>query len=146
VILIAAGANFYASLPSRQSRLKRYLGIRLVRFVNATLGYFPGDKLGFGGRQPRKMIDDWTFQGPKGQYRIIGDETDCDSALESLDLPVLFLSFSGDVLVPQSCAKFLAAKLRQADVLMIELGSKNDGVPGLHHYRWVRNPEPVLNA
>ena len=133
-------------MPSVGARSRRHVAIRLVRLVNAALGYFPGHKLGFGGRQPRNLIADWTYEALTGKYRLTGDATDYDAALATIELPVILISLAGDPLVPNSCANFLARKLLAARLTQVELQARDHGLPGFHHFRWVRTPAPVLDA
>lgn len=139
VVLLASGSNYYGSMP-RGKRLTRHIGMRAVRTIDQVLRFFPGDTLGFGGRQPLNMILDWTHEGLTGRYRVKGDATDYDRNLEQLDMPVLMVSLQGDRLVPRTCADYLAKKLTRARVAQIEL--RADG--GYHHFRWVKEAAPVL--
>jgi predicted alpha/beta hydrolase len=142
VVLLAGGSNYYGSLPPAQ-RLKRGASVRFVRIVDQLLGFFPGDKLGFGGRQPKKLILDWTHEAIHGAYRFEGDTSDPERDLASLSAPVLFVSLTNDKLVPRSCAEYLAAKLKNARVQIEELAP--DAFAGrVDHFRWAKEPAPVL--
>src|SRR5688572_15184048 len=59
VLLVAGGSNYYGSMP-KGLRTKRQLSLNVARGLARVLGYFPGDKLKFGGRQPRNLMLDWT--------------------------------------------------------------------------------------
>lgn len=145
IVMIAAGSNHFHSLPSLSKRYTRYLGIRTIRSVNAILGYFPGHILGFGGRQPKNMILDWTYEGLKGRYRICNTNKDYNKLLETLPLPVLFISIEGDLLVPKSSASRLSSKLLFATVTEIELTSGEYSRHILDHFRWSKYPKPVVD-
>jgi predicted alpha/beta hydrolase len=144
IIALAAGSNYYASMPSWAARSKRSMAVRFVRIVAQVLGFFPGDKLGFAGCQPQNMMLDWTGEALSGQYRIIGDTTDYNAALERLGLPVLLLSLSADRLVPSSCADFLARKLKHAQVSHMALHADAAGGKAFSHFSWVKRPDAVL--
>jgi predicted alpha/beta hydrolase len=146
LILIAAGSNHYATLPTSSTRWKRRVGIRLIRVINGLLGYFPGHKLGFGGRQPKNMMKDWTFEGLKGRYLVCGSNKDYNQLLARLELPILMISLSGDPLVPKSSADVLADKLLDASVTQVELIAKDYGLAAFNHFKWAKKPEPVLDA
>lgn len=143
IVCFAGGSNYYDAMPPGQ-RLKRMIGIRAVRLIDQALGFFPGDKLGFGGRQPLNMILDWTHEALTGRYSVIGDPTNYDDALSRLSLPVLMISLSGDPLVPKTSATFLAGKLKQARVTQIELQASDYGLKKFDHFRWARKAGPVL--
>ena len=141
IVLLAGGSNYYGAMPPLQ-RFTRQLGLRTVRLINQTLRFFPGDKLGFGGRQPFNMIRDWTHEALTGKYRVQGDAVDYDRELDRLTLPVLMVSLQGDALVPRPCADYLARKLTRAAVCQIELRAE-DGA-AYHHFRWVKKPAAIL--
>ena len=141
VVLLAGGSNYYGAMPPGQ-RFTRHLGLRLVRAINHVLRFFPGDKLGFGGRQPFNMMLDWTQEALTGRYRVKGDPADYDRGLEQLTVPVLMVSLQGDTLVPQPSADYLATKLTHAQVAQIELRAE-DG-KAYHHFRWVKKPAAIL--
>lgn len=146
VILIAGGSNHFASLGSGWARFKRRLGFCLIRLVCHLIGFFPGDKLGFGGRQPLNLMLDWSNEGLTGRYQVIGDTTDYNKSLADFNKPVLLLSLGGDLLVPQTSAHALARKVKQAVVTHIELKAKDYGLKVFSHFKWVYQPNPVLNS
>ena len=141
VVLLAAGSNYYGAMP-RGERFKRHLGLRAVRTIDQVLRFFPGDKLGFGGRQPLNMILDWTHEALTGRYRVTGDDADYDRDLGQLKAPVLMISLQGDTLVPKPSADYLARKLTGGQVTQIELRTQ-DG-KAYHHFRWLTKPAPIL--
>jgi predicted alpha/beta hydrolase len=141
VVLLAGGSNYYGAMPPGK-RLTRHVGLRTVRAIDEVLRFFPGDKLGFGGRQPLNMMLDWTHEALTGKYLVMGDAADYDRDLEQLDMPVLMVSLRGDALVPRPSADYLARKLTRAQVAQIEL-HPDDGSP-YHHFRWVKRPAPIL--
>lgn len=146
IILVASGSNYYRSLPSAMTRQSRHINIRLVRLINNALGYFPGDKLGFGGRQPLNIINDWTFEGLNGRYRIAGDEFDYNAALARLDLPILMLSLDSDPLIPRSSADFLASKLEAAKIDQETLPAVQVRKAASNHFAWAKQSEPIVDA
>jgi predicted alpha/beta hydrolase len=88
------------------------------------------------------MILDWTHEALTGRYRVTGDAADYDRDLEQLDMPVLMVSLRGDALVPRHSADYLARKLTRAQVAQIELLPENGST--FHHFRWVKQPAPIL--
>lgn len=144
IVLVAAGSNFHSTLSKSSSALIRHFNIGLTRVINRGLGYFPGDKLGFGGRQPKNMIEDWSFEGLNGHYRICGDSFDYNAALRSLKVNLLMLSLEGDPLVPRSSADYLARKLESASVDQSTIPASAFGRAAASHFGWAKKPEPVL--
>ncbi|BBH12849.1 alpha/beta fold hydrolase [Chromobacterium haemolyticum] len=146
VALLAGGSNYFRAMPGALSAWKRGFGLRLIQQLNRSLGYFPGDKLGFGGRQPGRLIRDWTQEALHGRYRLENSDADYEAALRRLELPVLLLSLSGDRFVPRSCADFLADKLARASVTQRELQAADHGLRAFSHFAWAKTPQPVLDA
>lgn len=145
IILLASGSNYYNSLPTWILRRKRQIGILTIRFITHFLGFFPGDRLGFGGRQPQNIMLDWTEEGLTGRYRVINDPLDYNAVIEAVDLPVLFVSMIGDKFVPRSCVDVLAKKLKCAQVTQVEVGIQNQDISIINHFSWVRQPHAVLD-
>jgi predicted alpha/beta hydrolase len=141
VVLLAGGSNYYGAMPPGK-RLTRHLALRIVRTIDQVLRFFPGDKLGFGGRQPFNMMLDWTHEALTGEYRVTGDAADYERGLEQLEVPVLMVSLHGDTLVPRPSADYLARKLTRAQVAQIEIRAADGNAD--HHFRWVRKPAAVL--
>jgi predicted alpha/beta hydrolase len=141
VVLLAGGSNYYGAMP-RGQRFRRHLGVKAARTIDQVLRYFPGDKLGFGGRQPLNMILDWSHEALTGRYRLKRDATDYDQALGQLEAPVLMVSLQGDTLVPRSSADFLAGKLAAAQVTQLELRA-SDG-KAYDHFRWLTKPAAIV--
>jgi predicted alpha/beta hydrolase len=113
-----------------------------MRTIDQVLRFFPGDKLGFGGRQPLNIILDWTHEALTGRYRVIGTDADYDRDLGQLKTPVLMISLQRDTLVPRSSADYLARKLSRAQVTQIEL--RSEGGKAHPHFRWLTRPVPIL--
>jgi predicted alpha/beta hydrolase len=141
VVLLAGGSNYYGAMPKGQ-RFGRHLRLRAVRMIDQVLRFFPGDKLGFGGRQPLNIILDWTHEALTGRYRVTGDAADYDHELEQLKVAVLMVSLQGDTLVPRTSADYLARKLTGAQVTQIELRAE-DG-KAYDHFRWLTKPAPIM--
>jgi predicted alpha/beta hydrolase len=145
VILVASGSNHFATTGSAWTNVKRWFGFRFIRATVRILGFFPGDKLGFGGRQPKNIMLDWSQEGLTGHYRVPGDPTDYNAAVAGFSKPVLIVSLSGDPLVPRSSADALAVKLAQSKVTQVELQTRDHGLKVFSHFRWVRQPAAVLD-
>jgi predicted alpha/beta hydrolase len=140
VVTLAAGTSSPAAHPGGLGRARRAAGVRLVGAITRTLGYWPGHRLGFGGRQPLGMMRDWAYEGRHGRYRLAGDETDYEAALRDLPIPALLVDIAGDTLVPAAAVDHLAARLPgHTDRMTI------DAVPD--HLRWARRaPEKVVEG
>jgi predicted alpha/beta hydrolase len=144
VAVIAGGSTHHAALPAGR-RAARRASVWAVRLVTEALGFFPGDKLGFAGRQPKNMMLDWAEEGLTGRYRILGDARDPEADLAALAAPVLFVCLAGDRLVPEAAARFLGRKLTASRTRFVCLGPGDFDGP-VDHFRWAKHPAPVVDA
>ena len=106
--------------------------------MTRSLGYWPGHRLGFAGRQPRALMSDWGYEARHGRYRLRGDHTDYEAALGKLAVPTLLVDIAGDQMIPRAAVDHLAARL-PADIDRVTV----DAVPD--HFLWARRtPEKVI--
>lgn len=143
LILAASGSVDHRGFgfPKRYGVLAQ---TQLAAAVAHTLGYFPGHRLGFGGRQPRRLIADWARQIRTGVYAPSGPDYDYEAALRRVACPVLGLSLQGDTLTTAKSTDLLCAKLagcrHDRRHLRLALGVQ-DGAQV--HFRWARQPDEM---
>lgn len=141
-VLIASGSVHRNAYPFRYR-----LGISALTALStaaaATLGYFPGRRIGFGGREARGVMRDWASVAHSGAYRPHGSGIDYEAALARMSQPVLALNFKADRWSPWSAAQTLLVKAPQAKA-QSELWDR-DRCSGLtlDHYSWTRHPSLV---
>jgi predicted alpha/beta hydrolase len=140
VVTLGTGTSSAFARTGRLARAQRVAGVRFVGAVTCSLGYWPGHRLGFAGRQPRTLMNDWGYEARHGRYRLRGDRTDYEAALGSLTVPTLLADLAGDRMIPRAAVDHLAARLPAGvDRVTIE------AVPD--HFRWARHsPETVVTA
>jgi len=107
------------------------------------LGWFPGDKVGFGGRQARTLITDWAALGRTGRFHAGG--LDVDHRLQAAERAVLAIHVTGDQLAPETSTAHLLSKMPRAAVTQHRIAPPP--FPGKldPHFRWLRTPEPVAD-
>lgn len=139
VVTLGTGTSSTAARRSALGRARRAAGVRFVGAVTCSLGYWPGHRLGFAGRQPRTLITDWAYEARHGRYRLHGDRTDYEAALARMEIPVLLAGIAGDRMIPTAAVDHLARRLPpHVDRARIE------AVPD--HFLWARRaPEPVID-
>lgn len=144
VALLAAGTIHWRAYPPLAG-----LGVlaftQLARVLATVAGLFPGDRLGFGGRQPRQLIHDWARAAITGQWRPAGATADYHQLLSRLHLPVLSMTLDGDRLAPASAAASLTAALPDRHVEHVRLSAEEVDGP-VHHLRWLTAPEGIATA
>ncbi|WP_306209768.1 alpha/beta fold hydrolase [Actinoplanes sp. RD1] len=140
VVTIGTGTSSKAAHATPLARVRRAAGVRFVGAVAGSLGYWPGHRLGFAGRQPRLLMADWGYEARHGRYRLHGDRTDYEAALAALDLPALLVTIAGDAMITAPAVEHLARRL-PAHVDRATVTATPD------HFRWARRtPEPVVAA
>ncbi|MFD5560882.1 alpha/beta hydrolase family protein [Kitasatospora griseola] len=136
LVLVASGSVDFRGFTGA-ARWRVLANTQLVALVAALWGYWPGDRLGFGGRQPARLMRDWARLGRTGRYAPTGADLDYEQALAALTLPVLAVSLPDDHLAPATAVDRLVAKLPAADV------ERRHHVPAegeaADHVRWARS-------
>ena len=127
-------------------RGRRRLGVGLFAAVLPALtrivGYYPGQRLGFAGREAGQLMRDWAGTVRTGRYGRYGYREDLDGALSALRQPVLGVRMAHDWLVPGASLDALLAKVgsgAQSIELFDDarLGARAD------HFRWMRQPQAL---
>ncbi|MFE2940676.1 alpha/beta fold hydrolase [Streptomyces sp. NPDC059255] len=136
ILLVAAGTPYFRAYPP-PTGLIPLLGTNTVAAVARLRGYWPGDVLGFAGRQSRVLVGDWARMARTGRYRPAGADVPYEELIAALRLPVLAVSVGGDRLAPPGAVDALCALLRGADVTRRHHGER------LGHTGWVRRSEPI---
>ncbi|MCA9534856.1 MAG: alpha/beta fold hydrolase [Polyangiales bacterium] len=135
VALVASGTPFWRAWEGAAA-----LRIRVLTTVStalaAALGYFPGERVGFGGREARGLIRQWAQLARTGSYMFEG--FDGEAVMGAGRAPVLALRIVGDDLAPEAAVEHALTKLRERRVVR----EVWEGLPSKNvHNRWPRTPE-----
>lgn len=137
IILIAANSVYYKGWSGKQ-RYFNLMGYYLFPLLSRMLGYFPGDKVGFGGKAAKTQLVDWGYVGRNGQYQITGDTVDYEKALSEVNIPVLAIDIEGDWMSPKAAMAHLYQKFNAtAPITNYTLTRQEAGVK-LNHFNWVK--------
>lgn len=124
---------------------RRMYGVGLaIDALSRLLGYFPGHRVGFAGREARTQMADWCRFNRTGRLDFGRPPVNHDPAIAAAAVPVLGVSFEGDSFSPPRALDGLLAKFRQAPVTRIHLGAGLDEPPG--HMRWARRPDLIVES
>ncbi|MFJ5925072.1 alpha/beta fold hydrolase [Kitasatospora sp. NPDC092948] len=136
LVLVASGTVDHRGFTGA-ARWRVLANTQLVALIATLWGYWPGHRLGFGGRQPARLMRDWARLGRTGRFAPTGADLDYEQALAALALPVLAVSLPGDHLAPASAVDRLVAKLPASDV------QRRHHTPAsgeaADHIRWARS-------
>ncbi|MFE9632383.1 alpha/beta fold hydrolase [Streptomyces sp. NPDC006463] len=136
LVLVAAGSVDHRGF-SGAARLRVLAGTQFISLVASLWGYWPGHRLGFGGRQPATLMRDWARISRTGRFTPEGSDADYEASLAQVTLPVLAVSVEGDRLAPVGAVDRLCAKLPSATVERWHFGQ--DHAERLDHVRWARS-------
>jgi len=137
-VLIGAGTPFWR----RQQGLKTLAQTQLMSLVSRVVGYWPGERLGFGGRQARTLVREWAAFARTG--RLAPDGHPIREALRDRILPVLVVDLDGDHLAPRAAVDALIEKLPSARTERFTF-TKDADDPGkpVNHFSFARSPEII---
>jgi predicted alpha/beta hydrolase len=142
VVLIASGS---VHLPCYQGKLR--WGVRLLASLSSiagpVLGYFPGGRIGFGGREAAGLMRDWSHVAWTGKYRPIGSQLDYERLLRTLDMPVLAMTFDADKWAPAAATQALLSKVSKRKPTHRHLSAVETEGIAVDHYSWIKKPSLV---
>ena len=142
LILVAANSVYYKKWAGKQKYFN-LLGYYLFPLLSKIVGYFPGHKVGFGGKAAKTQLIDWAHVGRTGKYKLLGDSLDYEAALQQLTMPVLAVYIEGDWLSPKAAIEHLYGKFSpKASITNFTLTQAATRVK-LNHFNWVKNGKEI---
>ncbi|GAB2932911.1 alpha/beta fold hydrolase [Rhodococcus aerolatus] len=139
VVLVAAATPHFRAYPPVLAA-RNLLGTSAVAAVAGALGYWPGDRLRFAGRQSRVLVRDWARLARTGRYAPAGaGETDYEALLPRLAVPVLAVSLARDGMAPARAVDRWAQRLPAAALTRAHVPEP------LGHTGWLRRPGAVAD-
>ncbi|KAA8885638.1 alpha/beta fold hydrolase [Nocardia colli] len=139
VVLIASGSVWYRTydglIRTRNLVFGQWFGL-----IARTLGYFPGDRLGFGGRQAAGVMTTWARQVRSGIMTDDGIAT--GNGVFGFALPLLTVRIERDDLATEAGVRSLAEAAPDAPhtdwiYTSAEAGGRLD------HFRWTKHSGPL---
>jgi predicted alpha/beta hydrolase len=140
LLVVAGGAPYWRQFP--QGRLL-WLAYALAPGLARLVGHLPGRKLGFGGNEARRLIDDWARSGRSGRYAAIGMDVDFEVLLEQLRMPTFALRMQNDWLVPPGSLSWLLKKMPHAPGMQQVVTAADLDSARADHFGWMKTPWPV---
>ena len=141
LILITACSVYYKGWDVSTSYKLRFAG-NVFHPISKMIGYFPGIKIGFGGRESRTVIRDWSHNALSGNYVLTNSKYNYEEALQKLAKPVLSISVENDRLASKLAVENLYRKFgHQSAVSHQHLGSSETKLSPLTHFSWAKKPD-----
>jgi predicted alpha/beta hydrolase len=142
LILTASNSVYYKSWEGK-SRMAARLSYLLFPRISNILGYFPGDKIGFGGRAAKTQIVDWAYAIKNGRFKLKNDAFDYESNFKKIKKPILTICIEGDWLSPKKAIDHLCQKFgNDANIHQYTLSTEEAGRK-LDHFNWVKYGDPI---
>ncbi len=139
--LVACGSPHWASFPPPH-RYWLPLAYTLLPGLARLLGHLPGRRLGFGGREARRLVADWARVGRTGRYRI---PAQVQQDMAQLKLSCIGICLEDDWLAPPPSLMALCSRLPGCNHHTIRLGARQLCVPA-NHFSWMRHPAAIAEA
>ncbi len=142
IALVASGTPYHASFPARDAlRIRALAGA--MPLLTRVVGYFPGNRIGFGGRESRGVMRDWAKLALHGHFSLQGH--DPHAWLRQVRAPVLAISLEGDSMAPPAALEHLLAMLPSAQIQREHLTLDRCEPRALDHLRWAQYPAAVAD-
>jgi predicted alpha/beta hydrolase len=143
VVLVASGSAYHGGFGGLIG-LRNLVCAQAFALSARVLGYWPGHRVGFGGRESRGVMRDWAHQVRTGRYEPAGDPFDYETALGEVRVPILAVDVEGDTLAPPRTVSHLLGKLPGARVTRWSYTRSAAGGKPLDHFRWVRYQQGLV--
>lgn len=137
LLLVASGSPWWPCFE--RPRLVRAAYV-VVPLIARACGWFPGRRLGFGGREARGVMTDWARSGRSGRYEPAGIAGGLEALLGSLRVPVQAWRLADDWLGPAASLDWLLDKLPGAPRVVSVLDASSLGTKA-DHFSWMRSPD-----
>lgn len=143
IVRLACGFPYYKDFPQPAYTFIKAM-IYTIPLLTKLAGYFPGDRLGFGGREYRNLMMDWRLWAKSGRYEnhlFPGSE----AAMATYPKRIISIGFEQDTLAPDAAIGRSVRQFRTANITRLKLGSVEQG-DYLGHINWGRQPAGVVAA
>ncbi len=138
LILVASCSVYYRGWAGLDA-WKLLAQTQLVGLIARALGVFPGDKMGFAGREARTQMLDWSRQSRTGRYEPQGASENFEALLKEVSVPVLAVSVEGDTFAPPRAVELLCEKMPAAKLSRLHHPLLPE-IAKAPHFAWARNP------
>jgi predicted alpha/beta hydrolase len=144
VHLLASGMPDWRTYP-RLRGLGIWAALHFMPLSAIVLGHYPGERLGFAGREARGLIRDWSHSGRRARYRVRDGRSDPEHALRAFAGEVRALHMASDWLCPRPALDALATKTPHAHWRVDTLHDEDFAPRRADHFGWLKSPAPVVD-
>lgn len=142
-LLIGSGQPYWRAFGGLRALgiLSFMLGVPVI---SSLVGYYPGQRLGFAGREAAGLMSDWSRTGRRGDYRLASLPWDAEQDLQRYEGAVRMLQLADDSLVPDAAVDLLQKKTPSADWQRAKLPTASFSQQRADHFGWLKEPQPVV--
>lgn len=144
LVLVATGVPHWRSYRGGQ-RWSIAAFAHALPALTRLVGHYPGERLGFAGREAGGVMRDWSRTVREGRYDGFGGAGNLEAAMAGVDCPLLGVHFEHDPLVPVPTLEQLFDKLGPGPRHLERFDDARLGVRA-DHFRWMREPAAVARA
>lgn len=143
MVFVACAIPYYQNW---RGRARAWIQLATVVFPISgfALGYVPGHRFGFGGKEARTLMRDWAHNARTGRYELTGSDVDYECALTELAVDLVTVNIDGDDMAPPNAVDFIFEKVRGARGTRVE-AKLSESRPGAH-VRWARDADDVVRV
>ncbi|MEM6377220.1 MAG: hypothetical protein AAF705_03345 [Bacteroidota bacterium] len=143
LILITACNVYYKGWKNQAQVI---LAGRLFPIISKLFGYFPGNKIGFSGREAMTVMRDWSSNALTGKYKLSGSSFNYDQALQKLEKKILSFSVQDDKLASLNAIDNLLRKFhKNSNITKLHLTSEQTQIEKLNHFNWAKKSDFVVS-
>lgn len=142
--LVGSGAPWWKAFP-HPHRFALPLAYRFLPWLADRCGALPGRRIGFGGREARGLMRDWSRVALTGTYAARGLGQDLEAAMARVRVPVTGVVLAEDWFAPESSLRYLLSKLPDAPARIETIGTPALGTRA-DHFAWMKHPEAVATT
>lgn len=137
--LVGSGSPYSPAFPA-PLRFALPMAYRFLPWLAQRVGHLPGPRVGFGGREARGVIRDWSRSAMTGRYQM--QDTDLEAPLSSVAARIRAVVLANDWMAPRSSLDYLLSKMPHARADVRTLGDAELGVRS-DHFAWMKQPAEV---
>lgn len=145
-LILVASCSVYYKGWDKKDQIKVLVAGNVFPFIARLVGYFPGKKIGFSGREARKVIKDWASNALTGQYRLSDSTFNYEEALQKLEMKILAFSVQDDTFASEQAIDNLLNKFHgKSEITKVHLTSEKTKIDTLNHFNWAKNPDYLVS-
>lgn len=138
IILIACASPYIEAFAGRTKLSLRFLHLAIPASAIA-LGVYPGDRIGFGGREARGVMADWLALSKTNRYGGRGLPKDIDERIADYHGSLFVLKMARDPFAPEAGVRAVVDKFKNARIAEKKLTESDIG-DHADHFRWAKTP------